>query len=687
LCGWGSNASGALGDGTTTDRPTPVPLSLSNVTAVSGSAYGYFGAAFTLYLKSDGTVDATGWNGEGELGNGSTSSSAVLSPTPVSGLSGIKSIVAGPQDGYALANDGTVWSWGENVSGQLGNGQLGGSSNLPTHIAGLSNIVAIAASAADGWALDASGVIWGWGANISQVLTQQPGVNWTGTPTPIVGVTDVRQIVGIDQTLYALRTDGTVWAWGNNAWGQLGNPTSTLPNGSATPVQVNGLTNISALAGNSSAQTAYALQSDGTVKSWGYGGTGELGDGQPVNPNGGTYSSSQPVSVQGLTGITAIAGGASNGFARAANGSLWSWGDTFGGALGNGLDTGFLGAQTTPVQVSGATGSAIFAGYDDGFTVSTPAPTVTLAQGPAAPQGYRYAITLSGFAPNSTVSVNCYNSVSPNSFYAFTMTTDANGSAFTQSYCYSGDGPDHWVIANGVQSNHVTWSSGSTGEGGGGSTSPPPSGPASVFYSPNSYPNGIASVPTIADLNLVLDEWTSPNCGIGNAANIPSSVNQLAGWSKGRLGPIYALYAQQTSVANLPNIHLLTLFDPGNKADFTGRNNCDTRYNINQILSTWLQADSRNYLVVLTGLNSEDRSKPAWCHQNWCRGPATFSGLWHYYFAGIWNQPFANRALVCDYAYLSHDDVLRKFSWIVQNPLVTVCPTAAGAPRPTPWHP
>jgi len=106
-----------------------------------------------------------------------------------------------------------------------------------------------------------------------------------------------------------------------------------------------------------------------------------------------------------------------------------------------------------------------------GGSGSTATPTVTLTQGPAAPQGYRYAITLNGFPANSAVSLNCYDSVSPGGFYPFSLTTNASGSASTANYCYSGDGPDHWVIANGrIESNHVSWnvsppSGGGTGGG------------------------------------------------------------------------------------------------------------------------------------------------------------------------------------------------------------------------------
>lgn len=91
---------------------------------------------------------------------------------------------------------------------------------------------------------------------------------------------------------------------------------------------------------------------------------------------------------------------------------------------------------------------------------TTPAPVqavVRLDRGPAAPAGYRYAVTLSGFPAGATVNVTCHDSVSPGGFYSFSMATDGAGAASTARQCYSGDHPDHWVRANGIESNHVTW--------------------------------------------------------------------------------------------------------------------------------------------------------------------------------------------------------------------------------------
>jgi hypothetical protein len=83
-----------------------------------------------------------------------------------------------------------------------------------------------------------------------------------------------------------------------------------------------------------------------------------------------------------------------------------------------------------------------------------------LARGPAAPAGYRYAISLSGFPGGSQVTIVCRDSVDPGGFYTFQLGVDGAGNGATSSQCYSGDGPDHWITANGIESNHMTWGGG-----------------------------------------------------------------------------------------------------------------------------------------------------------------------------------------------------------------------------------
>jgi hypothetical protein len=114
-------------------------------------------------------------------------------------------------------------------------------------------------------------------------------------------------------------------------------------------------------------------------------------------------------------------------------------------------------------------------------TGPAPAPAVSLAQGPAAPAGFRYSIALQGFPPATPVSVTCYDSVSPAGFYTFSLTTDGSGAATTAAQCYSGDGPEHWAQAGGVQSNRVSW-------GGSPGPTPPPPVPPPPPPPPPTYP-------------------------------------------------------------------------------------------------------------------------------------------------------------------------------------------------------
>jgi hypothetical protein len=144
----------------------------------------------------------------------------------------------------------------------------------------------------------------------------------------------------------ALKDDGTVWAWGYNGYGQLGNGTNTDSN---VPVQVSGLTGITAIAWGGS--HSLALKNDGTVWAWGYNGYGQLG-------NGTNTDSNLPVQVSSLTGITVIAGGSRHSLALKNDGTVWAWGYNGYGQLGNGTNTD----SNVPVQVSGLTGITAIAG-------------------------------------------------------------------------------------------------------------------------------------------------------------------------------------------------------------------------------------------------------------------------------------------------------------------------------------
>ena len=161
-----------------------------------------------------------------------------------------------------------------------------------------------------------------------------------------------------------------------------------------------------------------------------------------------------------------------------------------------------------------------------------PEPTVTLTEGPPAVAGYEYAITLSNFSAEQTVTIECFDSASPSGFYIFSLTTNSSGDASTASYCYSGDGPEHWVTASGIESNIVTWGSGTVATptlppsnpgGSSSSASAPASITASVIRGTiNPDPNSAASV------SLVITVKNHAGGAVSGAAVIARGPNWSA---------------------------------------------------------------------------------------------------------------------------------------------------------------
>jgi alpha-tubulin suppressor-like RCC1 family protein len=202
--GWGKNDWGQLGTRKEKYRPSPVQIpGLSHVIAIGA------GENHSVALKDDGTVWAWGRNDVGQLGDGTIGRGATVtkdSPVQVSGLINITAISAGWEHNLALKGDGTVWGWGKNYNGEVGDGASGGVRETPVKLTGLSHVKGISAGIWSSMALKSDGTVWFWGQDTN-------GQNRT-IPTLVSGLTKMMKIFTGSRSNLVLGTDGLVWAWG-----------------------------------------------------------------------------------------------------------------------------------------------------------------------------------------------------------------------------------------------------------------------------------------------------------------------------------------------------------------------------------------------------------------------------------------------------------------------------------------
>jgi len=319
---WGINNYGQLGDGTQTDRLKPVKVvGLDNIVA---AAAGYL---HTIALQADGTVWTWGANSYGQLGLDSDIIDINITPARVEGLSGIVAVRAGQFHNLALKKDGTVWSWGKNDVGQLGD-----STHIiryaPVQVSNLFNVIQIDTESDYSLVLKSDGSVWSWGENSDGQLGEG-SLNDRNSPVRVHGLDNIQKIsTGIRHNL-ALDSLGGIWAWGNNSSGQLGDSTTGRR---TTPVMTidefgNPFSNIKDIAAGN--HHSLALTSSGFVLSWGSNSDGQLGDGT-------LNTRYMPTQINGMNNIESIQANSRSSFAINSSGALYSWGDNHDGQLGSG---------------------------------------------------------------------------------------------------------------------------------------------------------------------------------------------------------------------------------------------------------------------------------------------------------------------------------------------------------------
>jgi hypothetical protein len=280
-------------------------------------------------------------------------------PVKVSGLSSIKDVSSGENHSLALKDDGTVWAWGYNEIGQLGDGTsyrdgTGASHrSTPAQVSGLSGVVAVAGGVNHSLAVKDDGTVWAWGDNQYGKLGDGTGIN-RSTPVQVGGLSHVTDVAGGWSHSVALKDDGTVWAWGYNGFGQLGDGTTT---NRATPVKVSGLSGVVDV--SSGGGHILALKDDGTVWAWGQNNSGQLGVGTPLTDR------TTPVQVSGLSGVVDVSAGGGQSLALKDDGTVWAWGAKYGEMY----------LKTIPEQVGGLSGiTHVVGGMYHSFAVSTDIP-------------------------------------------------------------------------------------------------------------------------------------------------------------------------------------------------------------------------------------------------------------------------------------------------------------------------
>lgn len=378
---WGENTYGQVGDGTTVDRPTPVPVSRANVPAgvtFTSVSKEESSSQYAIALGSDGLAYAWGDNAQGVLGDGTTTSRAEPGPVSMANVpAGVTftAVSAGSESAYALGSDGLIYSWGGNAAGALGDGTTGagrsepGPVSMATMPAGVT-FTDVAGGFLYALAKGSDGQVYSWGYNRNGFLGDgtttdrlEPGpVSMASVPA---GITFNSISVGYLSS-YAIGSDGQIYSWGRNIEGELGDGTTTerLEPTAASMANVPAGVSFTAISATQSA-AVLALGSDHRVYTWGANSAGQLGDGT-------TTANPLPTPITGAVTVTSVTFGSTAGTNTSTSSDGLTWSSTTPGGCG-------------PVDVEVAFtqfGQARTVTYSNGFSYGAP-PVVTTEPGSA----------------------------------------------------------------------------------------------------------------------------------------------------------------------------------------------------------------------------------------------------------------------------------------------------------------
>jgi alpha-tubulin suppressor-like RCC1 family protein len=350
---WGLNNAGQLGlndVGGYTYRSSPVQVA-SGTTWSKVSA----GNIYTVAIKTDGTLWAWGYGGNGQLGQNNNTAN-ISSPTQVGTLTTWTSVSAGCKGTDGIKTDGTLWAWGYNAYGTLGQNNTTSRSSpvqVGSTIPAYNNDTAIlwssvAAGQNSGAAIKSNGTLWMWGKNDYGQLGQN-NLTYRSSPTQVGSLTTWSSVYNSGSVTFAIKTDGTLWAWG---YGGSGLGYGALGQGNtddrSSPTQIGSLTTWSTVSISAgSATSALGIAANGKLYAWGGNSYGQLG------LNDQSYRL-LPVQVGALTTWSKVSAGYSHSAGIKTDGTLWAWGNGYYGGLGNN-DGGSLNYRSSPIQVGALT--------------------------------------------------------------------------------------------------------------------------------------------------------------------------------------------------------------------------------------------------------------------------------------------------------------------------------------------